>query len=47
MKAMIPSTGKIAKDSKEMVQESASEFIAFITMEASERCRIVSDFVLY
>ncbi|PKU33562.1 hypothetical protein llap_16133 [Limosa lapponica baueri] len=29
---------KIAKDAKECVQECVSEFISFITSEASERC---------
>lgn len=38
MKNVIPSTGKVAKDAKECVQESVSEFISFLTSEASERC---------
>ncbi|XP_043943770.1 nuclear transcription factor Y subunit beta [Protopterus annectens] len=38
MKNAIPTTGKIAKDAKECVQECVSEFISFITSEASERC---------
>uniref|UniRef100_A0A1I7W9W7 Adenosine kinase n=1 Tax=Heterorhabditis bacteriophora TaxID=37862 RepID=A0A1I7W9W7_HETBA len=38
MKRMIPSTGKIAKDAKECVQECVSEFISFITSEASDKC---------
>ncbi|KAL4624965.1 nuclear transcription factor Y subunit beta isoform X1 [Arapaima gigas] len=38
MKNAIPPAGKIAKDAKECVQECASEFISFITSEASERC---------
>lgn len=38
MKAAIPRTGKIAKDAKECVQECVSEFVSFITSEASERC---------
>ncbi|XP_062579313.1 nuclear transcription factor Y subunit beta-like isoform X1 [Saccostrea cucullata] len=38
MKKSIPKTGKIAKDAKETVQECVSEFISFITSEASERC---------
>lgn len=29
---------KIAKDSKETVQECVSEFISFITSEASDKC---------
>lgn len=38
MKRAIPETGKIAKDAKECVQECVSEFISFITSEASDRC---------
>lgn len=38
MKRAIPETGKIAKDARECVQECVSEFISFITSEASERC---------
>ncbi|KAG5845203.1 hypothetical protein ANANG_G00136330 [Anguilla anguilla] len=38
MKNGVPQTGKIAKDAKECVQECVSEFISFITSEASERC---------
>ena len=40
MKKAIPnnSQGKIAKDARECVQECVSEFISFITSEASERC---------
>ncbi|KAK2192660.1 hypothetical protein NP493_25g00026 [Ridgeia piscesae] len=39
MKNSIPKTGKVAKDAKECLQECVSEFISFITSEASERCR--------
>eukprot|EP00794_Sanderia_malayensis_P006069 gene6069-6771_t len=39
MKKGIPKQGKIAKDAKECVQECVSEFISFITSEASERCQ--------
>lgn len=39
MKRGIPDSGKIAKDAKECVQECVSEFISFITSEASERCQ--------
>ncbi|OCT73515.1 hypothetical protein XELAEV_18036492mg [Xenopus laevis] len=35
MKIAIRQTGKIAKDAKECVQECVSEFISFITSEAS------------
>jgi len=33
-----PDNGKMARDAKECVQECASEFISFITSEASDRC---------
>lgn len=39
MKQAVPSTAKIAKDAKETVQECVSEFIAFVTSEAGERCQ--------
>ena len=39
MKKGIPSQGKIAKDARECVQECVSEFISFITSEASDRCQ--------
>lgn len=38
MKKAIPDNGKVAKDARECVQECVSEFISFITSEASERC---------
>jgi nuclear transcription Y subunit beta len=38
MKKALPANAKIAKDAKETVQECVSEFISFITSEASERC---------
>ncbi|XP_041976083.1 nuclear transcription factor Y subunit B-3 [Aricia agestis] len=38
MKRAIPKKGKIAKDARECVQECISEFISFITSEASDRC---------
>jgi nuclear transcription Y subunit beta len=42
MKKAIPnnSQGKIAKDARECVQECVSEFISFITSEASEKCMV-------
>ncbi|XP_056633087.1 uncharacterized protein LOC130902192 isoform X2 [Diorhabda carinulata] len=40
MKRAIPETGKIAKDARECVQECVSEFISFITSEASDRCHL-------
>ncbi|CAH0513604.1 unnamed protein product [Peronospora belbahrii] len=39
MKVSLPSTAKIAKDGKETVQECVSEFISFITSEASDKCQ--------
>ncbi|KAI3795053.1 hypothetical protein L1987_37697 [Smallanthus sonchifolius] len=39
MKKVIPSNGKISKDAKETVQECVSEFISFITGEASDKCQ--------
>lgn len=38
MKKVVPDSGKIAKDARECVQECISEFISFITSEASDRC---------
>lgn len=38
MKNAIPGSGKVARDAKECAQECVSEFIAFVTSEASERC---------
>nr|GEV96851.1 nuclear transcription factor Y subunit B-7 [Tanacetum cinerariifolium] len=40
MKKVIPANGKISKDAKETVQECVSEFISFITGEASDKCQI-------
>ncbi|KAK4272904.1 hypothetical protein QN277_021397 [Acacia crassicarpa] len=39
MKKALPANGKIAKESKEIVQECVSEFISFITSEASDKCQ--------
>ncbi|CAD5165626.1 unnamed protein product [Musa acuminata subsp. malaccensis] len=39
MRKAIPENGKIAKDAKESVQECVSEFISFITSEASDKCQ--------
>jgi len=39
MKMAVPANAKIAKDAKETVQECVSEFISFITSEASDRCQ--------
>nr|XP_043625422.1 nuclear transcription factor Y subunit B-5-like [Erigeron canadensis] len=38
MKQILPPTAKISKESKETMQECASEFISFVTGEASEKC---------
>ncbi|CAH0749469.1 unnamed protein product [Diatraea saccharalis] len=40
MKRAIPDNGKIAKDARECVQECISEFISFVTSEASDRCQV-------
>ncbi|KAL5136896.1 Nuclear transcription factor Y subunit B-8 [Glycine soja] len=39
MKKALPPNGKIAKDAKETVQECVSEFISFVTSEASDKCQ--------
>ncbi|KAL8201783.1 hypothetical protein R6Q57_010930 [Mikania cordata] len=39
MKKVIPSNGKISKEAKETVKECVSEFISFITGEASDKCQ--------
>ncbi|TKY54134.1 Nuclear transcription factor Y subunit B-5 [Spatholobus suberectus] len=39
MKQILPPNAKISKESKETMQECASEFISFVTSEASEKCR--------
>eukprot|EP00268_Persea_americana_P061965 TRINITY_DN7899_c0_g1_i2.p1 TRINITY_DN7899_c0_g1~~TRINITY_DN7899_c0_g1_i2.p1 ORF type:complete len:162 (+),score=24.50 TRINITY_DN7899_c0_g1_i2:172-657(+) len=39
MKKGVPTNGKIAKDAEETVQECVSEFISFITSEASDKCQ--------
>ncbi|XP_010913296.1 nuclear transcription factor Y subunit B-4 isoform X1 [Elaeis guineensis] len=39
MRKAIPENGKIAKDAKESVQECVSEFISFVTSEASDKCQ--------
>jgi len=39
MKKVLPHNAKITKDSKEAIQECVSEFIAFITQEASDKCK--------
>ncbi|CAI6284387.1 unnamed protein product [Periconia digitata] len=39
MKMALPDNAKIAKEAKECMQECVSEFISFITSEASEKCQ--------
>ncbi|EWG48238.1 nuclear transcription Y subunit beta [Fusarium verticillioides 7600] len=39
MKNALPENAKIAKEAKECMQECVSEFISFITSEASEKCQ--------
>ncbi|CAH8362906.1 unnamed protein product [Eruca vesicaria subsp. sativa] len=39
MKKVLPPNGKIGKDAKDTVQECVSEFISFITSEASDKCQ--------
>ncbi|KAI9113766.1 hypothetical protein K1719_015017 [Acacia pycnantha] len=39
MKKVMPPNGKISKEAKETVQECVSEFISFITGEASDKCQ--------
>ncbi|KAM0387842.1 hypothetical protein ACHAQC_010265 [Fusarium culmorum] len=39
MKNALPDNAKIAKEAKECMQECVSEFISFITSEASEKCQ--------
>lgn len=38
MKIALPPDAKISKESKELMQECATEFIGFITSEAADRC---------
>lgn len=39
MKEAVPPQAKISKRAKETIQECATEFVGFVTGEASERCR--------
>ncbi|CAK8531266.1 unnamed protein product [Lathyrus sativus] len=39
MKKALPSNAKISKEAKETLQECVSEFISFITSEASDKCQ--------
>ncbi|KAL5791754.1 hypothetical protein ACOSP7_000348 [Xanthoceras sorbifolium] len=38
MKQILPPNGKISKEAKETMQECVSEFISFVTGEASDKC---------
>lgn len=38
MKQILPTTSKISKGAKETMQECVTEFISFVTSEASDRC---------
>ncbi|CAN4108773.1 unnamed protein product [Withania somnifera] len=38
MKQILPPRAKISKEAKERMQECASEFISFVTGEASDKC---------
>lgn len=38
MKTVLPPNAKVGKDAKEAIQECVSEFISFITSEASDKC---------
>lgn len=39
MKTVLPGNAKIAKDAKETIQECVSEYISFVTSEASDKCQ--------
>ncbi|KAJ8601243.1 hypothetical protein CTAYLR_003250 [Chrysophaeum taylorii] len=39
MKRNLPRNAKISKEAKEIVQECVSEFICFVTSEASDKCQ--------
>lgn len=39
MKQILPPNAKISKEAKETMQECVSEFISFVTSEASNKCR--------
>lgn len=38
MKQILPSSAKISKEGKQVMQECATEFISFVTEEASDKC---------
>ncbi|XP_057728278.1 nuclear transcription factor Y subunit B-5-like [Arachis stenosperma] len=39
MKQILPHNAKVSKEAKETMQECVSEFISFVTSEASDKCR--------
>ncbi|CAI9764300.1 unnamed protein product [Fraxinus pennsylvanica] len=39
MKHILPRNAKISKEAKETMQECVSEFVSFVTSEASDKCR--------
>lgn len=39
MKKALPTNAKILKESKETIQECVSEFVSYITIEASKKCQ--------
>ena len=39
MKKLLPVSTKVGKDAKESIQACVSEFISFITSEASDKCQ--------
>ncbi|KAI4372486.1 hypothetical protein MLD38_010708 [Melastoma candidum] len=39
MKKVLPPSAKVSKEAKETMQESVSEFISFVTSEASKACK--------
>ncbi|RYR39188.1 hypothetical protein Ahy_A09g044665 isoform B [Arachis hypogaea] len=38
MKQVVPGSGKISKEGKQLMQECVTEFISFVTGEASAKC---------
>lgn len=38
MKNVLPENAKVAKEAKDVIQECVSEFVSFITSEASDKC---------
>ena len=38
MKQILPPTAKISKEAKQTIQDCATEFISFVTAEASDKC---------